>query len=233
MTQFAVSLRFPRVLLSGWSTVRRRRKKEEKERHEKTVCPPAYDSCAYFRLIQTSLSLSLFVDVCLSISLLFYSNLPHFHNSSCIFAQIGPCSDIRVASSSWHMEGPWTPCFPRAIPRGFSRDVPPSWPNWYFTLLSLMRIQSHTPARNIFIRIPSPFTFPLLRYTGRLRAQFRSYFDPEFVQPAILLWRYFRWNSSLLNIAQIGQTKQVSGESHMSNEANFCLLRKCTGTTVM
>lgn len=65
----------------------------------------------------------------------------------------------------WHMEGPRTPCFPHAVPRGFSRDVSPNWPSRYFTLLSLVRIRPHAPARNIFIRISSPFTFPLLRRT--------------------------------------------------------------------
>lgn len=140
-----------------------REAKKEKRRkgssREKTVCPLAHDSSAYFRLIQ--ISLSFFSLSCMSIALLFYSNLPHSHNSPRIFARIGLCSDIRVASSSWHMEGPWTPCFPRAIPRGFSWDVPTSWPSWYFTLL--MRIRSHTPARNFHPHAPlSPFTFPLL-----------------------------------------------------------------------
>jgi len=95
----------------------------------------------------------------------------HLPPESPVLPQFSPhfCADRTVSRHRgsivlWHMEGPWTrPCFPRAVPRGFSRDVSPNWPSGYFTLLPLVRIRPHAPARNIFIRISSPFTFPLLR----------------------------------------------------------------------
>lgn len=105
---------------------------------------------------------SLFLSLC-SPPLIFRPNLPHSHNSPRIFARIGPCPDIGVASSCDIWRVPERPVFPRAVPRGFSRDVSPNWPSGYFTLLPLVRIRPHAPARNIFIRISSPFTFPLLR----------------------------------------------------------------------
>lgn len=95
--------------------------------------------------------------------LIFRPNLSYSHNSPRIFAQIGPCPDIRVASPCDIWRVPERPVFPtRSLEASLGMflltDRADTSPSYLWCVYDL------TLLREIF-SFASPFTFPLLRRT--------------------------------------------------------------------